>query len=842
VTARDVRHASLRAVPKKGPAVRRAPSGKRTGLREAGLKPPGRVRHAAKKTLEDASVRLGKRSGDRTAEPADTISRLRDEIRDHRPTREEAKRSAALLQKVLDTLPLGVWIIDATGRIIQGNPAGRAIWGGARLVGIDRYGDYKAWKAGTGQRVQPEEWAAFRAVTKGETILNEELEIEAFDGTRKLILSSALPIRGEGRKIIGAIAINQDVSALREAETRMRQQSALIELAHDAVIVRDTGHRIVFWNRGAEETYGWSGDEARGQVIHELLKTTWPGPPKQIQGRLLTRGHWEGELGHTRKDGVKILTESRQAVLAGPERRPSAILEINRDVTGRRRAEEDLLRLAVAVEQVTEGIAVMAPDGRIIFANPAFEAQCGLGRGGAAGLAYTELFNLDAVNSRAGRGLAEALRSGQSWVCRLTQRRADGDVCDIDVTLSPVRDASGCVTTFVAVQRDVTREVKFQERVRQWQKIEALGTLAGGIAHDFNNILLPIIINTELCLMEEKTGSAMAGRLSQVLEAARRGRDMVKQIITFSQQREQAPRPVEINPILKEALKFLKFSIPKSIKIVSRIQATPAVVMADPSQIHQALMNLCSNSAHAMRDEGGILEIGLTDTDIDAEAAARLDLPPGPYVQLSVSDTGHGMSCEVLEQVFDPFFTTKKPGEGTGMGLSVVHGIIKSYGGAITCSSEPGKGTVFNIYLPRIAEHRPAPLDFQEPLPRGTERVILVDDEEIQVRAMTKLLSHLGYHVTALTEGRKALELIRRQPKSVDLLITDQTMPGMSGEQLAREVLRDKPGLPVILCTGFSETIDQDAVLPMGVKAFVMKPFSVREIAETIRAALDRDA
>ena len=737
---------------------------------------------------------------------------------------------------------MGVWICDAQGRAVQGNPAGREIWGRASLGGLESYGDYKAWRPVTGERVQPKEWAVFRAVTRGETTLNEELEIEASDGTRKLILSSALPIRSGTNKIVGAIAVEQDVTALREAESRTRQQSALIELAHDAVIVRDTGDRIVFWNRGAEEAYGWRAEEARGKVVHDLLKTVWPGPPRQIQGRLLTEGCWEGEILHTRKDGEQIVMESRQALLPAGDGNPSAILEINRDVTARRAAEQERLRLAVAVEQVSEGIAVMETDGRVIFANAAFEAHFGLGRGEAVGLFYEELLGREKANLRAGRGLAGALRSGQKWVGRLAVRRSDGEVADIDATLSPVRARSGRVAHFVTVQRDVTQEVKFQDRVRQWQKIEALGTLAGGIAHDFNNILLPIIINTELLLMEEKAGNAAADRLSHVLEAAKRGRDMVQQIITFSQQREQPPRPVEINPILKEALKFLKFSIPKNIRIVSRIQAAPAVVLADPAQVHQILMNLCSNSAHAMRDEGGILEIRLADADIDAETASRIvDLNPGPYAQLSVSDTGHGMSCEVLEQVFDPFFTTKKQGEGTGMGLSVVHGIVKSYGGAVTCSSEPGKGTVFNIYLPRIAEHKRAGRDSEEPLPRGTERVVFVDDEDLQVRAMTRLLNHLGYRVTAFTDARKALDFVRRQAGSVDLLITDQTMPAMSGDQLAREVLRRRPGLPVILCTGFSETLDQDAALAIGVKAFVMKPFSVREIAETIRSALARE-
>ncbi len=497
------------------------------------------------------------------------------------------------------------------------------------------------------------------------------------------------------------------------------------------------------------------------------------------------------------------------------------------------------LKLARAVAQVAEGIVILDPEGRVEYANPAFEAQYGLKVSEAEGRSYLDLLERDAAEEGTARAFREALKTGGSLTYRLSDMRPDGRSSDLEVTLSPVRDVAGRLTNFVAVHRDVTREVKFQERIRQWQKMEALGTLAGGIAHDFNNILLPILINTELALLEEKADSHGARRLAQVLDAAKRGRDMVKQIIAFSRQREQERRPVEIYPVIKEALKFLQFSIPKNIRIVEKIETDTAVVLADPTQIHQILMNLCSNSAHAMRARGGVLEIGLSEVRVDPVAAARfIDLRPGAYVKLSVSDTGHGMTPEVMERAFDPFYTTKKQGEGTGMGLSVVHGIVKSYGGAITCSSEPGKGTVFEVLLPQISERRVEASDSKDALPGGSERILFVDDEDIQIRAMNKLLTHLGYQVIGVTDARSALEIFRRQPEAFDLLITDQTMPSMAGERLAREVLQIRPGLPVILCTGFSDMIDESTALAMGITAFMMKPFTVRDIAETIRRVL----
>ena len=498
--------------------------------------------------------------------------------------------------------------------------------------------------------------------------------------------------------------------------------------------------------------------------------------------------------------------------------------------------------LAAAVERVSEGIVIMDAHARILYANPAAEAHFGLGRHAMDGLSYIDVLQKSAADAGAGSALHEAIRAGKAWTHRLVQEKSDGTVCGLDITVFPVRAGSGRLTGFAALQRDVTQEVRLQEHARQLQKMEALGTLAGGIAHDFNNILLPILINTELALLEDKTDGPAARRLEQVLEAARRGREVVKQILGFAQPREQEARPVEITPILTEALKFLRVSIPKNIKIVDELQTTSALIVADPAEIHQILINLCSNAAYAMRDEGGLLKIRLSETEICPDAALSAPgLGPGPYVVLSVSDTGQGMTSEVMERMFDPFFTTKTLGEGTGMGLSVVQGIVRNCGGVITCSSEPGKGTVFEIFLPRITERR-LPRDLGEALPNGTERILFVDDEEIQVRAVGRLLTYLGYHVTALGDSRKALELLRRQPEAFDLLITDLTMPSVSGEQLAREARKLRPRLPVILCTGYSEMLDEAAALAAGIKAFVMKPFSVKEIAETIRAALEGGA
>ncbi len=763
-----------------------------------------------------------------------------DDVTEEARAQQELRRSELLLRNVLDMLPIGVWITDKHGRIITGNPAGHKIWGGARYVGIEQYGEYKGWWADTGERIRAEDWAAARAVTKGETSINEEIEIECFDGTHKFILNSALPMRDADNEISGAIIINQDITRRRAGERKLHEQAALLDLAQDAILVRDSEGRITFWNSGATKTYGYTEEEVKGRVTRILLNSGYPEPLEQIIEHLSKDGHWEGEIFHSRKDGKRIVVESRWAVLPGKDRQmPAAILQINRDITERKIAEQERLRLATAVEQIAEGIAIMDPKGSILSANPAFAKHHGLQQQDIVGRSFREILQVDEEDTEIIKKMRESLESGKVWTGHLTERSPSGRVRELDLAVSPIRDGSGRLVNSIAVERDVTQETLLQEQIRQRQKMEALGTLAGGIAHDFNNILLAIQINTELTLAGEAANSSNAQRLGQVLEAAKRGKDMVKQIITFSRQKEQERQPVEILPIIREALEFLRVSLPKTIEISEKIEAESAMAMADPTQIHQVLINLGSNAAYAMREKGGSLEIGLSEIFLDEEtASAHIDLKPGPHLCLTVRDTGHGVAPEVLDRMFEPFFTTKKPGEGAGMGLAVVHGIVKSHSGAITVSSQLGEGTVFTIYLPRIIGPRQVMGEKQEPFPKGTERILFVDDEAIQVRAMNRLLKYLGYRVVGLSDGSKALEVFHRRPGAFDLVIMDQTMPHITGIELAREMLKIKPGLPVILCTGYSENLNEEEALASGVRTMMMKPFSMKEIAETIRRVL----
>ncbi len=390
-------------------------------------------------------------------------------------------------------------------------------------------------------------------------------------------------------------------------------------------------------------------------------------------------------------------------------------------------------------------------------------------------------------------------------------------------------------------KREAEKE-QLEGQLMHTQKLEAIGTLAGGIAHDFNNILGVIMGYTELALLDIPEGTSLQLKLDEVLKASNRAKEMVNQILTFSRQSKQERKPIQISLIVKEVLKMLRASLPTTIEIRQNFRTGLAPVLSDPTQIHQVLMNLCTNAAHAMRDKGGVLEVSLTDVDIDSDAAAQHpDITPGRYQRLTVSDTGHGMDRAVMKRIFDPFFTTKGPGEGTGMGLAVIHGIVKSHDGAITVHSELGKGTTFQVFFPTIESKVTAEPEHFAPLLLGNERILFVDDEEALVGMGQQMLESLGYEIVARTSSIDALKVFRTQPDKFDLVITDMTMPNMTGAELAKKIMRIRSDIPIVLCTGFSEVISEEKAKAIGIREFVMKPIIRQKIAKIIRRVLDQE-
>lgn len=534
------------------------------------------------------------------------------------------------------------------------------------------------------------------------------------------------------------------------------------------------------------------------------------------------------------KDGSRKAVSLRAVALANG----GGILCLE-NVTDRLESEEERARLATVMEQASELVILTDLQGRVQYVNRAFEMTTGFGRAEVIGRALPVLAKGEGGQPEQ-RGLLNILQAGEVWRGHLPCKTKQGTHYDVQAIFFPIRGPSGEMVGFASLQRDVTHEMLLEKQLRQSQKLEAIGTLAGGIAHDFNNILAAIMGYTEMSLDMIPGGSLAQHNLEQVLKAANRAKDLVKQILLFSRRGEQERQPLIFAPTVKEALKLLRASLPATIDMRTDIRVRPeSQILADATQIHQVVINLCTNAAHAMRDKGGVLEVELAEEVLDAsQLTSEHQLRPGPYLRLTVKDSGHGMEREILERIFEPFFTTKNSFEGTGMGLAVVHGIVTRHDGFIRVASEPGAGTVFDVYFPKHTG--PISIGDADPktIPRGQGRILFVDDEEALTRLAREVLESLGYEVSVEEDCARALEKFAVQPDHFDLVITDYTMPGMTGLDLAQEIRRIRPETPIILCSGYSEGLSRERMEETGIKAFMMKPLRVHEIAETVSRVL----
>ena len=517
------------------------------------------------------------------------------------------------------------------------------------------------------------------------------------------------------------------------------------------------------------------------------------------------------------------------------------IIERNEAETALRQSERNYRQLVQSANSI---IMRMDTAGRVIFFNQ--YAQNFFGYSAADILGKNVIGTIVPPKDRTGFDLKQMIDDigthPERYVSNENENiRRNGERVRVAWMNKAIYDDESNVREILCVGIDVTQKWQLEKRLAQAQKMEAIGTLAGGIAHDFNNILSAIMGYTELSLIDIPPDSAVRNNLKQVLKAGGRAKELVQQILTYSRQRENEMQPVKINLIVNEALKLLRASLPSTIQINHNITSNLAV-LSDPTNIHQVIMNLCTNAGHAMQENGGLLEVSLSDVTLDADFFKdHPGLNPGKFVRLTVSDTGHGMSPDIIDRIFDPFFSTKKKGEGTGMGLSVVHGIVKSHGGTLTVDSTPGQGSVFNAFFPAIESEWAPDNDHADLMVTGTETILFVDDEAFQADIAKQMLSRLGYRLTTCTSSVEALELFRQSPEKFDLVITDMTMPQMTGDVLARELISIRPDIPIIVCTGYSDRIDTDMANEIGIRELLMKPVVMKDIAQCIRRALEKD-
>jgi PAS domain S-box-containing protein len=906
------------------------------------------------------------------------ITELEKSEVEHRRTEQALRQSERIYRAIGESIRYGVWVCA---------PDGRNIYASESFLTMAGLTQEDCSNFGWGKVLHPDDAektiAAWQECVRTEGTWNIEHRFRGADGLWHHVLARGIPVRDERGQITCWAGINLDISDLKEAKEALRtayeelelrvkertvelqRQAGLLDLVSNAIILCGLGGRIRFWSHGARDIYGFTKDEAEGKLTYNLLKTRFPVPLEEIVDIVQRNGRWEGELTQTRKDGREIIVASKWALEIDEAGRPRAIMEVNLDITDRKRAEEALRTIGSynrsLIEASPDPLVTIDPEGKISDANTATERVTGYLRKKLIGTDFSDYFT---EPEKAKAGYLLVFREGVVRDYELEIRHRDGHVIPVLYNASVYRDKRGRVMGVFAAARDISRrrlmeqalreseeryrtaiesasdgialvkdglhiyvnkrfaeifgyddpeeiigkplsltvhpddfervgrinimrlrsypapsryefkgikkdgtarsfEVsatrttyrgepvaltylrditdykRLEAELRQSHKMEAIGTLAGGIAHDFNNVLSGIIGFTEMVLDDISPDDPAHRRLELVLKGGQRGRDLVRQILAFSRQTEQEVREVPFGRVIEEALQLLRPAIPSTIDIRKTFTSGDDRVLADPVQVQQVLTNLCTNAAYAMRETGGKLEIEVTDADISEKGAlSHPDIKPGRYIRLSVSDTGSGISPPDMEKIFDPFFTTKGPGEGTGLGLSVAHGIVKNHGGYIRAYSELNKGTVFHVYLPKVEATTFKETSIPRVIKGGQERILFVDDEEILVEMNCQRFERLGYTVVSSTNGREALDIFKADPRKFDLVITDYTMPQMTGLELARKLVEVRPDIPIILCSGLHEHITTEKATIPGIKAFIPKTSGIQELAELIRKVL----
>ncbi len=773
-----------------------------------------------------------------------THEKLQKEIKKLSQETVERKTTEEAYRNIVESSPMGMHFYELRDNdrlvFIGANPAAD------RLLGVDN----QAYIGKTIEEAFP-------------PLLQTEVPEMYRQAARQGILWETEQISYEDNQIIGAFEVrafqispNKMAAVFTEITNRKKIEKALedseqsyrliAENVADVIWTMDMNFRFTFISPSIFQLRGYTVEEAMQQSIEE---TVLPESLSKLMAlvnqklMLIESGDDEGwspvtfEAEQYCKDGTKTWSRNNARFLPGPNGEPVSILGVTRNITERKLAEDALkkseIRYRTLFEKSTDAIFIVDRDtGRYLDTNDAALALCGRSR-----QELKQITMLVGMPEGAWERFDTVTDSEESKNFRsVVYQRPDGTERIATLTTVPIDNR-----VIIGIARDITDELAMEEQLRQAQKMEAIGTLAGGIAHDFNNILSAIMGYSELALADLPPETALRNKLEVIYRSGERARELVAQILAFSRKDELVRSPVEMHMIIKDALKLLRPAIPTTIDIQTQI-TSKGQILGDPTRLHQIIMNLCTNAYQAMLQTGGILQISFSDIELEGDAAKRINVPAGSYGKLTISDSGIGISSENIDRIYDPYFTTKEKGKGTGLGLAAVHGIVKSHGGIIFVESKIEKGTKFSVYLPLLAMEKNVPekQDVSQ-MVGGNERILLVDDEVNILQIEKEMLEMLGYRITTKESPHDALALFKQQSEHFDLVITDMTMPKMAGDKFAENLKKIHSDTPIILCTGFSETMTKEKAESIGIKGFLMKPTTMRDLSIIIRKVLDKE-
>jgi PAS domain S-box-containing protein len=760
--------------------------------------------------------------------------------------REEAEEELRKYQFMIESAHDAIFFKDLGSRYISANNKTLEVFGLSREDVIGK-NDYE---------LMPDQKEAKKNVHDDQIVFKSGKPTEVIkhmtgaDGKGYWFQAIKVPLFDNDGKVIGLVGIARDITKLKQAEEALRESEekyrSLFENTGTATFVTEEDMTVSQVNAKCEVLSGYSRDEIVGK-----MKTTDFIPVEELER--IKKYHFERrkkddnippeyELKLVDKNGniknvfiqVGMIPKTKQSI--------ASII----DITPLKQAEKALRESEERYKSLFKNnhcvMLLIDPESAdIVDANPAAVSFYGWSK---EELTSKKITNINTLTDEQVFQEMKQAKTEERQHFLFSHRLSNGEIRDVEVYSRPIilhgKQLLYSIIHDISERKKAEKDrQRLQLQLQQAHKMEAIGTMAGGIAHDFNNILGIILGNTELAMDDVPEWNPARMNLDEVRTASLRAKDVVRQLLSFARKTDQERKPVKINSVITGALKLLRSSIPTSIEMRCNMPRDSEIILADPTQTNQIMINLCTNAAQAMEDDGGILEISLESVILEESIAKSYELSPGRFVKLTVNDTGHGIDPKIKDRIFDPYFTTREVGKGSGMGLAVVHGIVKNHDGAISVDSEVGKGTTFNVLLP-IVRREPVPeIIIDEDLPIGKELILYVDDEESIVKMGNQRLERLGYKVESTTSPIEALDLFRSKPDQFDLVITDLTMPKMTGDKLVKEILNIRLDMPIIICTGFSEKMDGEKARAVGALGYLEKPHEKRDLAKMVRKVLD---